>query len=131
MVFSKVVLVLLGLMFLGFGLAFLLRPTQMAQMVSIELPEATAKTEIRAFYGGLEIGLAVFLFVCAATGGWIRPGLLAAGLACAGPALGRLVGLWLDGQPKPVLFTILAVEVACTAAVVVAFVLEGQQGSRG
>lgn len=128
MLFSRILLVLLGLMFLGFGVAFLLRPTQMAQMVRIELPEPTARTEIRAFYGGLEIGLAVFLFVCAATGAWVQPGLLAAGLACAGPALGRTVGLVLDGRPQSVIFTILAVEVACAAAAAVALVLEWRAG---
>ena len=113
-----------------FGVAFLLRPTQMAQMVSVQLPEPTAKMEIRAFYGGLEIGLAVFLFACAATGAWIKPGLLAAGLACAGPALGRTVGLLLDGRPKPVIFTSLAVEVASALVVAVALALEWR-GARG
>ena len=131
MLFSRIVLVLLGLMFLSFGVAFLLRPAQMAQMVGIELPEPTARMEIRAFYGGLEIGLAVFLLVCAATGAWIKPGLLAAGLACAGPALGRTVGLLLDGKPKSVIFTILAVEVACAVAVALALMLEWRQPAHG
>ena len=130
MLFSRILLVLLGLMFLGFGVAFLLRPTQMAQMVSVQLPEPTAKMEIRAFYGGLEIGLAVFLFACAAMGAWIKPGLLAAGLACAGPALGRTVGLLLDGRPKSVIFTILAVEVASAVVVAIALALEWR-GTRG
>lgn len=130
MLFSRILLVLLGLMFLGFGVAFLLRPTQMAQMVSVQLPEPTAKMEIRAFYGGLEIGLAVFLFACAAMGAWIKPGLLAAGLACAGPALGRTVGLLLDGRPRPVIFTILAVEVASAVVVAIALALEWR-GTRG
>ena len=93
MLFSRILLVLLGLMFLSFGVAFLLRPAQMAQMVGIELPEPTARMEIRAFYGGLEIGLAVFLFACAATGVWIMPG-LAAEVACAVAVALALVLEW-------------------------------------
>jgi hypothetical protein len=130
MLFSRILLGLLGLMFLGFGAAFLARPSQMGQMVDIELTQPTGRMEIRAFYGGLEIGLGGFLLVCAIAGAWIQPSLVIAGLACAGPALGRVVGLLVDGKPRPVIYGILAFEIGCSVLVAIALALEWTR-SRG
>lgn len=41
----------------GFGTWLLLRPQALSR-VGVELPSPTARAEIGAFYGGLEIGLA-------------------------------------------------------------------------
>ena len=131
MIVSRIVLAASGLMFLGFGLAFLFRPVPTAAMVGIQLPEPAAVTEIRAFYGGLEVGLAVLLFIACAAGPWRVAGLALALVAFAGPAAGRLVGLLLDGRPKPVIYTILAVEVAGAALVAVCLVLERRAAAGG
>lgn len=124
MIVSRIVLAAAGLMFLGFGLAFMLRPVPTARMVGIRLPEPAAVTEIRAFYGGLEVGLAVLLFIACAYAPWRVPGLALALAAFAGPALGRVVGLLLDGRPRSVIYTILAVELFGAAAAAVCLVLE-------
>jgi len=131
MIVSRVVLAASGLMFLGFGLAFMFRPVATAGMVGISLPEPAAVTEIRAFYGGLEVGLAALLFVAAAYGPWRAMGLALATAAFAGPALGRIVGLVLDGKPRSVIYTILAVELAGAAVAAVCLVLETRTAADG
>lgn len=112
MIISRVLLVLLGLMFLGFGLAFLIRPVAVAGWVDIRAESATARTELRAFYGGLEVGLAVFLFAGAAVGGaWLKPALAMGLLASAGPVAGRLTAWAIEGRLERVMLHILLVEI--------------------
>ncbi len=120
MIFARVMLGVSSLMFLGFGLAFLFRPVETAKLVDIPLPQPTGRIEIRAFYGGLEIALALFLGLCAVRSGWITPGLVMAVLASAGPAAGRIVGLLVDRKPRSVVFTILAVELVLALVTAVA-----------
>ena len=54
--------------------------------------------ELRAFYGGLELGLAAFLFACAAKPAWREPGLWSVALVNGGIAAARLLGIGLTGE---------------------------------
>lgn len=105
-------IILSVIVFGSFGVAFLLFPLFMASIVGIELPTPSAVIDFRATYGGLEIGLAVFLAICAFKESWIRPGLVAQAASLGGFAVGRIIGLILDGTPQPIIYYLLVAESA-------------------
>lgn len=117
---GKAVLIVAGLMYLGFGLAFLLAPAELGGWVHLGAEHPVARTELRAFYGGLEIGLAAFLLLCARRPRWIAPGLLASALAFGCTAAARVVGMALDGSTGTLVIGILLVEAAFAVASAVA-----------
>ena len=96
MLLERLSLLLAALAFGGFGVWLLIQPTALSA-VDITLATATARTEIRGFYGGLELGLAVFFTACAIRPEWHRPGLFAQAATLFCIAAGRLVGLAIDG----------------------------------
>jgi len=93
----RLILVFIALSYAGFGFAFISNPNEMAAMVSIVLPDAAARTDFRATYGGLEFGLGVFLLLCAFRREFVRVGLFAAACALVGMATSRTMGLVFDG----------------------------------
>ncbi len=106
----RVVLVLLAMSFIGFGLAFTLKPLEMAQVLDISLFTPTARTDFRAIYGGLEVGLGLFLLTCAFRRHLVGPGLQAGAWAFAGLAAVRFVGLTLEGFGQPLMIVLLIAE---------------------
>ncbi len=106
----RVVLVLLAMSFIGFGLAFTLKPLEMAQVLDISLFTPTARTDFRAIYDGLEVGLGVFLLTCAFRRHLVGPGLQAGAWAFAGLASVRLVGLALEGFGQPLMIVLFIAE---------------------
>lgn len=83
---ARGVLMLGALVFAGIGLGCVLFPAELLSAVDVTLHSAVARTEIRAFYGGLELGVAVFLGICAVRGDWVPLGLTA--LACLMSGMG-------------------------------------------
>lgn len=118
--FGTAVLVLAALGFLGFGIAIVAAPEAVLAPVGIS-GTAAGLVELRAFYGGLEIGLAAFLFACAARRDWRAPGLLLVGLANGGIALARLLGIAQTGEFTTFFAIALAWEIGFTLAALVAF----------
>ena len=82
---------------------------------------ATARTDLRATYGGLEVGLGVFLLVCLSRVDFVRIGLLVATCAFTGMASGRLLGLLTDGGWQPLNWLVFVIEVAGAGFACVAF----------
>ena len=110
MTFPRVVLVLSALAFAGFGVAFLVAPVPMAGTIGILLPEPSARIDLRATYGGFEIGLAIFLLWCLGAPDRLRAGLLASALCIGGFGVTRLVALAFDGPVRPSIHVALALE---------------------
>jgi hypothetical protein len=123
MIYARIVLVVSALMYAGFGAAYLARPKAMAKLTHFELPSPTAVTEIRAFYGGIELGLAALLVVCAVRPAWAGAGLLALALLSGGAALARLIGFAVDGSATPFLWKVFAAEAFVAVLGVVGLVL--------
>ncbi|OGT58612.1 MAG: hypothetical protein A3E01_03865 [Gammaproteobacteria bacterium RIFCSPHIGHO2_12_FULL_63_22] len=96
--FSVLVLVLAALGFLGFGAWLLVDPVGGLAGVGIAGTTAAGVVELRAFYGGLEIGLGLFLLLCSARPDWRVPGLwlVLLGNLCIG--LTRLYGIGDSGE---------------------------------
>jgi hypothetical protein len=114
------VLWLAALVFGAFGVHFLVNPLGWAGTVDVAASTPTARTEIRAMYGGLEIGLAVFLAWCALDPTRVRIGLMASLCLFAGVALARAASLIGDPGSRSVMYTILGTEIVAVAAAGVA-----------
>ncbi|SDS97709.1 DUF4345 family protein [Pseudomonas oryzae] len=96
MLLARLLLIVQAFLLAAWGLACLLRPHEMVNLSGLLPMEAAAVTDVRAWYGGLAIGLALYLLL-ALREGQLRPALLLMLLVNAAPALARLLGLGLDG----------------------------------
>ena len=105
------ILSLAGLGFIGFGLAYALRPVRMAALTDLTLTSPTARADFIATYGGFQIGFGVFLLVCAWKASWVEPGLWAAVAALAGFASLRALAILLHrGRVRPSIWLGLGLE---------------------
>jgi hypothetical protein len=111
MSFSKIILELGALIYAIFGVWLLIRPAALVR-VGIVSEQSDARVELRAMYGGLELGIAAFLLMCALHTPWIGGGLVLLTISLAGIAAGRVVGILLErGQVSRLIWTFLAMEV--------------------
>jgi uncharacterized protein YjeT (DUF2065 family) len=107
-----------ALLLIVIGLGFLLLPVQWAAAVEIGVPTPTARTDLRATYGGFDIGVGVFLALCARRAEWIRPGLVAIALVGAGYGGGRLFGILAEGTASTPMLVFLGLEAVLVALAV-------------
>lgn len=96
---ARTMLWLSALLFAAFGAFLLIDPGGMEKL-GLPLAVPRWRTEIRAFYGGLELGLAAFLALCTRREEWAVPGLAAAAFILGGAGTGRLLGIALDGTDQ-------------------------------
>ncbi len=108
----RVVLLALAAGYMAFGVAALLAPQKLAALSDLGTVSKLGLIELRAFYGGIEIGLGVFLAVTAMRKEWQLPGLLAALLTLLGIASARVYGMTVEGWPGISVLLFLAIEVA-------------------
>ena len=93
-----ILLLLNAAAFAVFGVKWFLGPVAMATPLGIQLTNADAITDAQAVYGGLELGVGLFLALCARRADLHRIGLLAATLALSGLGLCRGLGVLLSAQ---------------------------------
>jgi hypothetical protein len=92
---AKIYLVLMGVSTVLFGLGYLFAPMQMLAPMGFTELKPSALTDIRATYGGLQIGVGLFLLYCLPPAR-MRTGLVFSVLSIAAVALSRVTGLALD-----------------------------------
>ena len=109
---SSAVLTLVGAFWATFGVACLVAPASMLAMAAIEFTSAQSATEIRAMYGGAQVGFGIFLFYASRVPQFVKPALLVLAFIMAGFAIGRLYGIALDRAFDSVTLASLAVETA-------------------
>ena len=63
MSFSLVIVAITSLMYLSFGVALFFYPGELLKKIGIIFLDPVGIMEVRAFYGGLEIGLGLFILV--------------------------------------------------------------------
>ncbi|MWV16335.1 DUF4345 domain-containing protein [Pseudomonas sp. L-22-4S-12] len=97
MLSARIFLAVQALILAGFGLAYLVRPHELANLSGMLLMAPAAITDVRAYYGGLQLGLAAYLLLALARLDLLRPALSLLVLLYAALALTRMAGLWLDG----------------------------------
>jgi len=117
--FDRVLLVILAVFVLVAGLGCLLAPASFAEQVGFAR-SASGLTEIRAFYGGLQIGAACFLFWCLREPSLVAAGLLFEGLVVGGVGVARVLGMLIEHAATPYHLTNLAVEVITVVLVAIA-----------
>ncbi|HSC85244.1 MAG TPA: DUF4345 family protein [Pseudomonas sp.] len=94
---ARILLAVQALLLAGFGLAYFIRPQEMANFSGMLLMEPAAITDVRAYYGALQLGLALYLVLALLRVDLLRPALSLLVLLYGGLFFGRLGGLWLDG----------------------------------
>ncbi|MGB4073893.1 DUF4345 domain-containing protein [Pseudomonas sp.] len=97
MLVARVILLIQLLALAGLGLAYFVRPHEMANLSGMLLMAPAAATDVRAFYGGLQIGLAAFIGLALTRLDLTRAALTLLVLLYSSLALARIGGLWLDG----------------------------------
>ena len=97
MLFARIVLLIQIAALTALGLAYFIRPEEMASFSGALLMGNAAVTEVRAYYGGLQLGLAAYLVMALLRLDLLRPALLLLVLLYSVLALARFAGLWLDG----------------------------------
>lgn len=93
MKFSRIVLLLGGLIYLTFGLLFFINPYAIRDMDGIILPTASSANHIRAILGGTEMGLGVLLIVFAFKRDYLQQGLLVLFYSIGLASLARFYGI--------------------------------------
>lgn len=116
MTFPQIVLLVSAAVFAGFGVLSVLSPQRMANMVEFGSASATSRVEIRAMYGGLDLGCAAFLAWAAFTPALLVPALWATLLMIGGLGLFRLTGMIMDRGFRPAMWIALVAECGAAAA---------------
>ncbi len=96
MLFGRLVLAVIGLGTLGFGVFAFVRPEALAEVVGLAATAPEGLTEIRAWYGGVEFGIAAFWIGAAFSRSLVRPALLSMFAVWALVAAARGVAVILD-----------------------------------
>lgn len=110
MTFNKALVLVNGILFIGFGLGFMTAPVYFSALFTgAQLTTASAIIDVRATYGGMALGLGIWLVVCARQ--HIRLGLIGAFAVLTSIVLARLVGIVLDGGANGFMYAFLAAEV--------------------
>ncbi|MEO0575876.1 MAG: DUF4345 domain-containing protein [Pseudomonadota bacterium] len=111
MSFAKVVLWLVGLITLAFGALSLVAPQKIAELTQFGLLSAGAITEVRAFYGGVELGLAAFWIAGAIKPTLMRGALVSMVLVWGAVVFSRAAGIVLDGSFNATMGVVLGIEI--------------------
>jgi hypothetical protein len=107
----RVSLLLTALAFGGFGTVLFAEP-RLLEHTGVVATGPTGEVELRAFYGGLELGLAAFFLIASSRRDWHGPALVAQVLALGGSATGRLAGMTLAGVGGTLMWMLLIAETA-------------------
>ena len=91
--FSRANLLIAAVVLAAYGVLFFVLPSVLGGLVGVEFASPDAPVEIRAFYGGLELGIAAFLFACARNPRLVSAGLLFLALAFSFAGAARFLGV--------------------------------------
>jgi hypothetical protein len=119
--FAVILLWIIAVLFVGFGVGFVIAPRELAQLLTGGAPATpSAVIDMRAVYGGVALGMGLFFGVCAMRAQWVRPGLIGSLLVVGSIGAGRAVGLIVDGQPDGFMLVFLATEVVSVGLIALA-----------
>ena len=121
---DRVVLALNGVLCLLAGVACVVAPASLAEQAGLSMAPS-ALTEIRAFHGGLLVGLGCFQIWCIRRPTLTFAGLLMVALSVGGAGIARVLGMLVDQEPTTYHLMNLAIEV--TTVAVVTFALSRQR----
>ena len=119
MSFERILLGFLTAFVLVAAIGCLLAPSLFAQQAEI-VATPSALTEIRAFYGGLQLGIGFYLVWCLRSRARTAQGLVLVGLAVGAAGVARAFGVVIDGAPTAHHLANLGIEAATVALVAIA-----------
>ena len=105
-------LLVIGLLLVAFGVAFLIAPVPMAALGGLDLPTPLALIEVRGFYGGQLVGIGAFILLGVSRPRFVVPALLLIVFSLGGTAVGRILGIAATGSLPPMIVGALMLEVA-------------------
>ncbi len=108
MTLSRIALAIAAVGFTSFGVACLARPKQMLKLADVKATSTRGETELRAMYGGMELGLGAFFALAMSKPAWRRPALAAQALGLGAVAAARIGGIVQD-RPRGKLMKAFAV----------------------
>ncbi len=117
---TRILVIASALMFGAFGLLGLLDPARTAEMIHMQPKDITAINEVRAMYGGFELGVTAFLVACLFDRWSIRAGLFLSTAIFLGAAGGRMMSVISDGMPDPFFVNIWIFEMVYAAICILA-----------
>ena len=94
---GRIILALVGIACALYGFFCLVSPQSVAGFTGMVLSDPSAVTEVRAMYGGLQLGLGLLFIGFALRKGSVQTGLLILIVLMGSLALARLFGLISDG----------------------------------
>ncbi len=101
-----------AMIFIAYGLGFVLMPETLGQLLVGDAPDTTsAAIDMRATYGGMTIGLGIVFAFLAARAEFVSVGLKGVIAVMVLMAGARLLGIMIDGQPNSMMILYLAAEV--------------------
>ena len=121
MTFGRIVLYVAALMSLATGVSYLVSPQGMATAAGFGDLQPGGMTDVRATYGGFQIGMGLFLVWTALDPDRIRSGLLLTLLVFGALASSRAIGLALDASLNAFHQLGILFEVVFTATALAAF----------
>ncbi len=116
MTFVRGYLLAVGTFSVVVGLAYMIRPVEMAALADLELSSPTAVIDVQGFYGGQLVGLGAAILLGLWNPRFVVPALVLAAAPLGGTAVGRLYGVLAGGTCPPLIAGLLVLEVA-TASV--------------
>lgn len=124
---ARAYLILIGLTFLAFGVWLLQDPEALTRLIGLRMETVAARTEVRSFYGGLELGIGLFLVGCALRRQGVNVGLGLVACALGGAGLARLTSLVQDGREGWQMTAITVLEIG---AAIIALILMGSKPTK-
>lgn len=112
--YARIYLWLLAAMSLIFGVIYFISPTSMTDPSGFGPLAPAAVTDVRATYGGFQLGSGLFLLWSAAQPQRVRTALLLVVLTFAAVAICRGIGMLIDGSATSFLVNALIFEVVLT-----------------
>ena len=110
-----------SVLFVAFGIGFAAAPQELAEFVTGAAPSVpSAVTDMRATYGGVPLGIGLFIGYCARRPESVRLGILASLAVVAALGAARLAGIIVDGSPNGFMLVFLSTEIASVLLFVIA-----------
>jgi len=109
---EMIVVRLNALVFLLYGIGFLVLPEALSRFVTDTVPRTVSGiVDMRATYGGMSVAVGVMLLVLASGYETVRKGLVGVLLLMLSMAGGRILGMLVDGAGNPVMGGYLVLEI--------------------
>ncbi|MEZ4472468.1 MAG: DUF4345 family protein [bacterium] len=115
------ILGLCGLTFLAFGLGFMVAPERLLGTLGPLTATPDLLTDLRAIYGGLNLGLGIGLLAALGRPALHRPALALTACTLGAVAVGRMIGVATTGFERDLTAIFLALESVGAAAAAVAW----------